>query len=113
MVLNPTPASAETSAADARVDPHVFAAEAARRESEAAGRDGSARYYLHYGPQDHVPAFPKGISDDTHFSELGARQVADLVAGGLKALNLPVSARVLAQRPALTRATPLGRTECQ
>ena len=80
---------------------------------DRAGRDGSARYYLHYGPQDHVPAFPKGISDDTHFSELGAQQVTDLVAGGLKALNLPVSARVLAQRPALTRATPLGRTECQ
>ena len=45
--------------------------------------------------------------------ELGARQVANLVAGGLKALNLSISAKVLAPRPALTRTTPLGRTECQ
>jgi len=60
-----------------------------------------------------MPGFPKGIDDDTHFSELGARNVADLVAGGLKALNLPISAKVLASRPALNRTMPLGRTECQ
>ena len=80
---------------------------------DRAGRDGSRAYYLHYSPQDHAPGFPKGVDDDTHFSELGARQVANLVAGGLKALNLSISAKVLAPRPALTRATPLGRTECQ
>lgn len=77
------------------------------------GAEGAKAYYLHYTPQDGIAAFPKGISDDTHFNELGARQVANLVAGGLKQLDLPISTRVLPQRPALTRATPLGRTSCQ
>lgn len=73
----------------------------------------SKAWYLHYTPADHVAAFPKGIDDDTHFSELGARHMAQLVADGLKALDLPVSARILPNNPALTRTTPLGRTDCQ
>jgi len=80
---------------------------------DRAGQDGSRALYLHYRPEDHAPGFPDGIADDTHFSELGARGVANLVAGGLKALNLPISAKVLAERPALTRTTPLGKTSCQ
>jgi lysophospholipase L1-like esterase len=80
---------------------------------DRAGPAASKAYYLHYRVEDGIAAFPKGISDDTHFSEVGGRQVADLVAGALKALNLPVSAKVLAQRPALTRTIPLGRTDCQ
>jgi lysophospholipase L1-like esterase len=80
---------------------------------DRAGPDKAKAYFLHYKAEDKMPGFPKGIDDDTHFSELGARNVADLVAGGLKALNLPISAKVLASRPALNRTTPLGRTECQ
>ncbi|MEC3912733.1 rhamnogalacturonan acetylesterase [Sphingobium sp. CR2-8] len=80
---------------------------------DRAGPEAAKAYYLHYRVEDHVAAFPKGVTDDTHFSEIGGRQVADLVADGLKALNLPVSAKVLSQRPALTRTTPLGRTDCQ
>ncbi|WP_176597103.1 MULTISPECIES: rhamnogalacturonan acetylesterase [Sphingobium] len=80
---------------------------------DRAGRQASSAYYLHYRPEDGAIGFPKGIDDDTHFSELGARHVADLVAGGLKSLNLPISAKVLSQRPALTRTTPLGKTSCQ
>jgi lysophospholipase L1-like esterase len=80
---------------------------------DRAGQEGSKALYLHYTPQDHAPGFPNGITDNTHFSELGARGVANLVAGGLKALNLPISAKVLADRPALTRTTPLGKTSCQ
>lgn len=77
-----------------------------------AGEDGAKRYYLHYPPAAHS-AFPKGIDDDTHFSELGARGAADLVAGGLKQLRLPVSRGVLADRPDLRRTTPLGRAGCR
>ncbi|HUD94795.1 rhamnogalacturonan acetylesterase [Sphingobium sp.] len=80
---------------------------------DRAGQDASKAYYLHYKPEDHAPGFPKGIADNTHFSEVGARNVANLVAGGLKALNLPISAKVLADRPALARTTPLGKTSCQ
>lgn len=79
---------------------------------DRAGDAGSKAYYLHYTADDHMPGFPRGVADNTHFSEVGARQVANLVAGGLRALNLPVSAHVLADRPALARTTPLGRTDC-
>ncbi|NWK97682.1 G-D-S-L family lipolytic protein [Sphingobium lactosutens] len=80
---------------------------------DKAGADAAKAYYLHYTPQDGIAAFPKGIADNTHFSEVGARNVANLVAGGLKALNLPISAKVLADRAALARTTPLGKTSCQ
>ena len=77
-----------------------------------AGEDGAKRFYLHYPPAAQ-PAFPKGIADDTHFSELGARGAADLVAGGLQRLRLPVSRDVRAARPDLHRSTPLGRADCR
>ncbi|WP_420143677.1 rhamnogalacturonan acetylesterase [Sphingobium sp.] len=79
---------------------------------DRAGEEAAKRYYLHYRAEDGIAAFPKGVTDNTHFSEIGGRQVADLVAGGLKALNLPISDKVLAQRPALTRLAPLGRSDC-
>jgi lysophospholipase L1-like esterase len=78
-----------------------------------AGEEGAKRFYLHYTAADHVAAYPQGIDDDTHFSELGARGIADLVAGGLARLKLPVSAEVLADRPDLHRAIPLDRAECR
>lgn len=76
------------------------------------GPDGSRRLYLHYTPEDKAPGFPKGVDDDTHFSELGARAMAELVAQELKGLKLPIADKVLAQRPDLTRTTPLGSAAC-
>ena len=80
---------------------------------ESMGEEGSRPYFLHYAPEDQVPAFPQGISDDTHFSELGARAIADVVASELRALDLPVSELVLEERPDLARDTPLGRFDCR
>ncbi len=77
-----------------------------------AGEEASKRYFLHYAPEDKVAAYPQGIKDDTHFSELGARGVAEIIARELKALQLPVSRHILAARPALNRADPLGSTAC-
>lgn len=77
-----------------------------------AGPEGAIRYYLHYKPEDRIAAFPNGIDDDTHFSELGARGVAEIIARELRSLKLPVSRRVLRARPALTRTEPLGSTLC-
>ncbi|MDT8761071.1 rhamnogalacturonan acetylesterase [Sphingomonas psychrotolerans] len=77
-----------------------------------AGEAGSKKYYLHYAPDDGVAAFPNGIADDTHFSELGARAMANLVAQELKGLKLPVAEKVLNDRPDLTRTTPLGSVAC-
>lgn len=80
---------------------------------DAAGVAGSRGLYLHYSASDHARGFPNGIDDDTHFSELGARGVANLVAGALRALNVPVSPEVLADRPDLLRTVPLGSYACR
>lgn len=77
------------------------------------GADKAKALYLHYKPEDRVAAFPKGIDDDTHFSELGARAMANLVAQELKGLKVPVAEKVLAERPDLTRTTPLGSAACR
>ncbi len=80
---------------------------------DRTGPEEARKYYLHYTPQDKVAAFPDGIADDTHFSELGARAMAEIVAQELKGIKLPVAERVLAERPALTRTTPLGSASCR
>lgn len=77
------------------------------------GPDSSRKLYLHLKPEDKAVGFPKGIDDDTHFSELGARAMADLVAQELKTLKLPIADKVLPQRPDLTRDRPLGSTACR
>jgi lysophospholipase L1-like esterase len=79
---------------------------------DQTGEAASRPYYLHL-PAGAFPGFAKGIDDDTHFSELGARRMADLVAGALRGLNLPLSGHVLAERPELLRTTPLGHRGCQ
>lgn len=79
---------------------------------ERAGPERSKAYFLHY-PYGVLPGFAAPVSDDTHFSELGARGVADIIAGALGRLKLPVSSHVLAQRPALTVAAPLGHSRCK
>jgi lysophospholipase L1-like esterase len=78
-----------------------------------AGEAGAKKYFLHLTPADKAPGFPRGVTDDTHFSELGARAMANLVAGELKGLKLPVAEKVLADRADLTRTTPLGSAACR
>ncbi|PNI08975.1 G-D-S-L family lipolytic protein [Arthrobacter sp. AFG7.2] len=65
----------------------------------------SRAYYDEIGPEDtksvflHVdagvyPNRPTGTVDNTHFQEYGAIQIARLVAGGVKQLNVPLASRV-------------------
>lgn len=86
------------------------------RRSEAMlqtlGEPAAATYYLHYDGNAGAPGYPNGVHDNTHFSELGARRVADLVAVDLRKLGLPVSRYVTPHVPALTRATPAGGPSC-
>ncbi len=79
---------------------------------QAAGPDTAKAYYLHYDGAAGAPGYPKGVADDTHFSEIGARRVADLVATGLHGLKLPVARFVTAGAPALTRTMPAGGPSC-
>ena len=76
------------------------------------GEAGSKPYYLHYTPEDHAAGFPKGIDDDTHFSEIGGRAIARIVARRLRTMRLPVSHYILKNPPGLDRTTPLGSTAC-
>lgn len=79
---------------------------------QQAGELASRAYFLHYAKEDGIAAFPNGIDDDTHFSEIGARGIAEIVARDLKAVDLPVSAHILADRPDLRRTSPLGSAAC-
>lgn len=79
---------------------------------DTTGEAASKKFYLHLTPADKAPAFPNGLTDDTHFSELGARAMADIVAAELKGAKLPISDRVLADRPDLTRNRPIGSSRC-
>jgi lysophospholipase L1-like esterase len=79
---------------------------------QAAGADAAKGYYLHYTGPAGAPGYPTGVADDTHFSEIGARRVADLVATGLHRLKLPIARYVTPGTPALTRATPAGGPSC-
>lgn len=55
------------------------------------GEQGSKALYLHYAPEDGVSAYPDGISDDTHFSEQGARAIARLVVRRLAEDGSPLA----------------------
>jgi lysophospholipase L1-like esterase len=76
------------------------------------GDQASKRYFLIYTPEDHNERFPGFHEDNTHFNEMGARRIAGLVATRLAELNIPLSKRVKAKRPGLTRDTPLGGPSC-
>lgn len=79
---------------------------------DRTGAERAKAFYLHLKPEDGFKAFPNGITDDTHLSELGARGAAALVAGEYRRLHLPHWQKVDAKVPALQRNTPLGRRGC-
>lgn len=56
---------------------------------QAMGDQDSAMRFLHLKPDTH-PNYPNGIKDNTHFNELGAREVAQLVLAELKQKHLPL-----------------------
>ncbi len=108
----PTYADAAREVAKATHTPLLDLGKASQAMVQAAGPDASRAYYLHYDGAAGAPGYPNGVSDDTHFSELGARKIADLVAVGLKATRLPVARRITPHVPALTRTTPAGGPSC-
>lgn len=70
-----------------------------QRMEEACGVEGSKKNHLWFEPGEH-PAAPKGLKDDTHYSELGARRVAALAAGEIHRLKLPLAKWVSVTSPA-------------
>lgn len=53
------------------------------------GESRSQLLYHHLQPGEH-PNYPNGKSDDTHFNELGARKMAQLVLDGMEELQLEI-----------------------
>ena len=75
---------------------------------DTLGPIGTLAVFLHV-PAGVYTAFPNGSSDDTHFQEYGAIQIARLLSGGIKALNIPLSAYVTdVEPPAELPAKPTG-----
>jgi lysophospholipase L1-like esterase len=58
------------------------------------GVENSKLLYLHLAPGEH-PNYPQGKVDNTHFSELGARKMAQLVLAEIKALGLDLADHVV------------------
>ena len=80
--------------ARARDVPLIDADERSRSLLRELGPEGSKSLYLHLSPGEH-PNYPDGATDDTHFSECGARRMADLVLDGIDELDLELAARVV------------------
>ena len=57
---------------------------------EKYGAEGSKKLHLWFAPAEH-PELPNGLADDTHYSELGAREVARLAADEITRLKLPLA----------------------
>ncbi|MCC2547849.1 rhamnogalacturonan acetylesterase [Hymenobacter sp. BT175] len=69
------------------------------------GVEGSKALFLQLEPGDH-PNYPFGRNDNTHFSELGARRMAQLVMSQVVAQKLPLAERIAKPLPKNAVATP-------
>lgn len=58
------------------------------------GADFSKQLFLHLQPNEH-PNYPAGTEDNTHFSELGARKIAQIVLAEIKKLKLELGERIV------------------
>jgi lysophospholipase L1-like esterase len=72
------------------------------------GVDKSMLLYLELAPGDH-PNYPYGRHDNTHFTELGARKMAQLAVSQIIAQKLPVLSEHLA-KPTAKNAVPPATT---
>jgi lysophospholipase L1-like esterase len=84
---------------------------ASRNMIDRMGPEGARKFYMNLAVGAY-PAFPQGQHDDTHFNELGARAMANLVAEQLAGLSVPAASLVMAQRPDLERKAALGNYAC-
>jgi lysophospholipase L1-like esterase len=75
------------------------------------GDEASRNLYLHL-PKGYSGYWKDGAADNTHFSEMGARAMAQLVAARLAKLNTPLKGRVDADAPALKPSFHAGSPAC-
>jgi len=58
------------------------------------GPEASKWLFNYLDPNEH-PNYPEGRKDDTHFSELGARKIAEIVLAEIKNLHLELADRIV------------------
>ena len=58
------------------------------------GEENSKLLFLQLKPGEH-PNYPEGKNDNTHFNELGARKIAQIVLAEIKTLNLELANRIV------------------
>jgi lysophospholipase L1-like esterase len=61
------------------------------------GKENSRLLFLQLQPGEH-PHYPLGIDDNTHFNELGARLIAQIVLKEIRELNLDLAKRLAPPR---------------
>lgn len=67
--------------------------EKSRALYQQMGEENSKLLFLQLQPGEH-PNYPEGKTDNTHFNELGARLIAQLVLKELKTLNIELTERI-------------------
>jgi lysophospholipase L1-like esterase len=67
--------------------------ERSRALLEKYGPENSKLLFMQLEPGEH-PNYPDGRNDNTHFNELGARKIAQLVLTGIRELKLELAARI-------------------
>lgn len=65
---------------------------------QSYGPEKSTLLYLQLQPGVH-PNYPNGVKDNTHFNELGAREMAQLVLEGIRELELDLKNHVAGPKP--------------
>ena len=68
--------------------------EKSRALYQQLGADNSKLLFMHLAPNEH-PNYPDGRKDDTHFNELGARKIAQIVLAEIKELKLELADRIV------------------
>ena len=59
----------------------------------------ASKYLFNYLTPGEHPNYPEGKQDDTHFSELGARKMAEIVLAEIRSLRLELAGRVIIRTP--------------
>jgi lysophospholipase L1-like esterase len=72
--------------------------ERSRELYQKLGDETSKLLFLQLKPGEH-PNYPEGKNDNTHFNELGARLVAQIVLSEMKKLNLDLVNRIIKPAP--------------
>jgi lysophospholipase L1-like esterase len=79
--------------------PFIDADKKSRELYQKLGSEYSKLLFLQLEPNEH-PNYPEGKIDNTHFNELGARKVAQIVLAGIKDLKLDLANHI---RPPLPK----------